>query len=125
MESHEPTYTRQHGPLQLPVRVLRFDDQIEALKKEPAWQGGDRVAKTLVKEGKLRVVLTLMHAGTGLHAHKAEGALTIQCLQGRINVQTIGPAIELIDGELIALDSGVAHTVDAVNESAFLLTIAE
>ncbi|MGI8554440.1 MAG: cupin domain-containing protein [Dehalococcoidia bacterium] len=125
MSEHEPTYTRQHGPLQVPVRVLRFEDQIASLQKEPAWQRGERAAKTLVKEGRLRVVLTLMRAATELHEHKTEGATTIQCLSGRMKVNSLGRSIELIEGEMIALDGGVPHAVEAIGESAFLLTIAD
>ncbi len=124
MSEHQPTYTREHGPLATPLRVLRFEDQIGTLKKEPAWTRGERVAKTLVKEGSLRVVLTLLPVGAELHEHKAEGAITIQCLAGRFTVHAEGRVIELIEGEMIALDGGIAHAVRAVSESAFLLTIA-
>lgn len=123
--AHEPTYTRQHGPMEIPIRIVRFDDQIGSLKKEPAWKNGERAAKTLVKEGRLRVVLTLMRPGTALHEHRTEGAVTIQCLDGRIRLQARGRAIELLEGEMAALDSGVEHSVEAITESVFLATIAQ
>lgn len=123
--AHEPTYTRQHGPMEVPLQLVRFEDQIGSMKKEPAWEHGERVAKTLVKEGRLRVVLTLMRAGTVLHEHRTEGAVTIQCLAGRMKLHAQGREIELIDGEMAALDSGIEHSVDAVGESAFLVTIAD
>jgi len=124
MSDETPKYIRAHGPLELPIRVLRFEDQIGMLKREPAWENGKRAAKTLVKEGTLRVVLTLMRAGTELEEHKAAGPVTIQCLEGRVNVHSLKRSIELIEGEMIALDGGVPHSVEAVTESAFLLTIA-
>jgi len=110
--------------MQVPLRVVRFEDEISALKKEAAWARGERVARTLVKEGGLGAVLSLMPAGTALNEHRAEGAATIQCLAGLIRLRTEGGEIELTEGELAALNSGVNHSVAAVTESAFLLTIA-
>lgn len=125
MAEHVPAYIREHGPLQVPLRVLRFEDQINTLKREAAWQKGERVAKTLAKEGNLRVVLTLMRPDTTLHEHKASGATTIECLGGRLKLLALGREVELIEGEMVALDREVVHTVEAVTETAFLLTIAE
>jgi len=123
--AQEPTYTRQHGPMEVPLRILRLEDQIGMLKEEAAWHRDDRVAKTLVKEGGLSVVLTLMHAGTALHEHRAVGPVAIQCLAGRMMLHAQERSIELTEGEMAALDGGVAHSVEAMVETAFLVTIAQ
>lgn len=125
-EEHVPAYVRQHGPLQTPVRVVQLANELATLRLEPVWQRGERVARTIAKEGKLRLVLTLMPAGTRLHEHRAEGALTLQCLAGRLRLEIEAThPLELIEGELVALDGGVTHTAEAVTECAFLLTIAQ
>jgi quercetin dioxygenase-like cupin family protein len=105
--------------------VLQFGDEIGILKEEPAWRRGDRVAKTLVKEGGLSVVLMLMHAGTALHDHQAAGPVTIQCLAGRAVLHAEGRSVELTEGEMAALDGGVSHSVEAKAEAALLVTIAQ
>lgn len=121
-----PAYVREHGPLEVPVRVVQLHDQIERLRATSEWLKGDRVAQTLVKEGRLRVVVMLLHAGARLQDHSAEGALTLQCLDGRLRFQTdTGHPIELLAGELAALDQGVVHSVEAVTDCAFMLTIAQ
>lgn len=124
MEQREPDYVGRHGPLETPLRVVRFEDEIEGLRAEPAWARGDRVGRTLVKEGGISTVLTLMKAGTRLHAHRAEGALTLQCLIGRIVFSALERRIDLGPGEMTALDSGIEHSLEAIEESAFLLTIS-
>jgi quercetin dioxygenase-like cupin family protein len=125
-QEHTPAYVREHGPLQTPLRVVRFANEITSLKQDPAWQSGERAARTLVKEGRLRAVLTLMRAGMRLHDHKTDGAVTVHCLQGRMQLQTaIGHPLELIEGELVALDAGVTHSVEALTECAFLVTLAQ
>jgi quercetin dioxygenase-like cupin family protein len=121
--AHEPAYTREHGPMEVPVRVIQFQDQIRGLRKEPAWEQGNRAARTLVKEGGLRAVLTLMRAGAALHEHRTEGPVTIQCLAGHMALHAHGQDVELVPGEMAALDSGVEHSVKAITESALLITI--
>ena len=124
MAERIPTYTREHGPLQVPLRVINLGGEITMLKREKAWEQGKRVANTLAKEGDLSLVLTLMRPSTVLDEHKTAGATTIQCLSGRLKLRALGREIELIAGEMIVLDRDVVHTVEAVTESAFLLTIA-
>lgn len=125
MAEQVPTYVREHGSLETPLRVVRFANEIATLKNEPAWQNGERVARTLAKEGRLRVVLSLMRRGSRLHEHQTEGATTIQCVEGRMRLLSPGREIELLAGELVALDGGVRHSVEAATECAFLVTIAQ
>jgi hypothetical protein len=66
-EAHEPAYVREHGPLEVPLRHVRLNDELASLKRQPAWERGERVAKTLVKEQGLNAVLTAIHAGAALH----------------------------------------------------------
>jgi quercetin dioxygenase-like cupin family protein len=125
-EEHIPAYVQEHGPLEIPLRLVRFDECIAALRLDPGWQRGERVAHTLVKEGLRRAVLTLLPAGAQLQEHQAGGAATIQCLQGRLRVQTaVAPPMDLGAGELVALDAGVRHSAEAITECAFLVTLAQ
>ena len=123
--AHEPAYIREHGPLEVPLRIVRLEDQIAEVKKEAAWEHGERSAKTLVKEGGLSAVLIVMRAGTALHEHKAEGPATIHCLAGRIELDAYGRMVELAPGELASLDSGVRHSVKAITEAAILVTLVQ
>jgi quercetin dioxygenase-like cupin family protein len=43
---------------------------------------------------------------------------------GRIQVRARGRTFDLGAGSLLALDRGIPHDVEALEESAFLLTIA-
>jgi quercetin dioxygenase-like cupin family protein len=124
-EEHVPTYVREHGPLETPLRLARLSEEIASLKLEPAWQRGERVARTLVKEGHLRAVLSLLPTGASLQEHQADGPVTVHCLQGRMRLQTpVAPAVTLSAGELVALDAGVRHSVEALDDTAFLVTLA-
>lgn len=105
--------------------ALRFDLSAEAagLRSEQPWQVG-RNAKTLVKYPDFRLVLIAMRAGARMKGHHADGRISIQALRGRLRLHLPDQVVDLGPGELLALDYGVAHDVEALEESEILLTIA-
>jgi quercetin dioxygenase-like cupin family protein len=107
-----------------PVFHARLPEQVERLRREPAWRAGDRNAITLFKTPALSLVLLAVQAGARLHEHRAEGALTIQVISGAVRVDAGGRRVELAPGEVLVLEPGLAHAVEAVRESGILLTIA-
>ncbi len=110
--------------LAAPVLAFDLDQEIKQLRGEPSWLRGDRNAKTLVKEAELRVVLTLMKIGARLPKQQTDARFTLQVLGGRLRLRLPDGTTELGRGQLLALDQDVAHEVEAVEESAFLLTLA-
>ena len=122
----ETTGSAQRPAQHLTGRALDFDlgAEVERLHEEPAWGQGDRNAKTLVKQPDFRVVLTAMKAGARLAQHEAAGRITIHALEGRLRVHLPDASSDLPAGRLLALDRGVPHDVEAINESAFLLTVS-
>jgi quercetin dioxygenase-like cupin family protein len=108
--------------------LLRFDlnHELELLRREGSWERETgRSSKTLAKYPDFRIVLVCMKAGSHMNDHKAEARISIQALEGKIllHVPDQNP-IELSAGQLMTLDCGVRHDVEALAESAFLLTIA-
>jgi quercetin dioxygenase-like cupin family protein len=105
--------------------MLSFDlnAEIEGLRKENAWQGG-RNSKTLVKHTDFRVVLTVLKAGARLHEHKAAGRISVQAVAGHIQMHVEEKVFDLPAGHLLALERAIPHDVEALEDSAFLLTIA-
>jgi len=56
--------------------------------------------------------------------HKADGRISVHVLTGHIQLRASGRTFSLRPGGLLAIDQGVPHSVEALEESAFLLTIA-
>ena len=104
---------------------LEFDlaRELEQLRREPGWRNGQN-AKTLVKYDDFRVVLTALKAHARLPEHQTEGRISIQTVAGHIQLRAQGRTFDLPTGRLLALDQGLPHDVEALEESAFLLTIA-
>lgn len=115
----------QRPPQRLAAPVLAFDlaREIEQLQAEPAWHTGDRNAKTLVKESDLRLVLTVLKAGASTAPHQVEAPVGLQVLRGRLRVHLPDGPREVAAGSLLALDRDMRHQVEALEDSAFLLTI--
>ncbi len=80
-------------------------------------------AKTLVKEGDLRVVLMTLGRGRRIEEHRAPGRTAIHTLKGRIRLRLPAQTVELPAGRLLAIGPRVPHDVEALEDSAFLLTI--
>lgn len=121
----EHTQHRRPHPQAMAAPYLEFDlrGEIEQLQREPEWTGG-RNAKTLVKYDDFRVVLTALRAQARLPSHRTEGRISIQTLQGHIQVRAAERTFDLPAGGLLALDRAVAHEVQALEDSVLLLTIA-
>ena len=106
--------------------MLSFDlsGEQDLLRREESYRGGDRNAKTLVKEHGLGVVLTVLRSGARLKEHKAAGPISVQTLAGHIRLHAGHETIDLPAGHVAMLDGNVSHDVEATEESAVLLTVA-
>ncbi len=123
-ESEEPRHRRPHSkPSAEPYLEFDLARELEELHREPEWATGHN-AKTLVKYDNLRVVLTALKANSRIPAHQTAGRISIQTLRGRIQVRAEGRTFNLPAGSLLALDQALRHDVEALEDSALLLTIA-
>jgi quercetin dioxygenase-like cupin family protein len=105
------------------VELMQFDLNAEIERYPPNVPSGRR-SETLLKTPSLRVVLVTMRAGTELHEHVAPGPITVQPLQGRFTLIVEGEEHEVAPGTLVSLAGDTRHAVRAVEDGAFLLTIA-
>ena len=70
------------------------------------------------------VVLTVLTSNGRLHEHKAIGKISVQGIVGRIRMHVQDKLFDLPAGHLLALERALPHDVEALEDSAFLLTIA-
>lgn len=120
--------SRPHPQSERPLEadLLSFDlrEQLARLRSEDTWKTAERNAITLWKGPAMRVVLVALHAGGALAEHHADGPISVQVLEGRIDFITDGVSKSLGEGQLVTLHGGVRHRVQAHTEAAFLLTLA-
>lgn len=100
--------------------------ELDKLQAADSWQReSGRSAETLVKYDEFRIVLVRMKPKSYMSQHRAEGPISIQAVQGTIRIHLPEDRTEeLKPGDLLTLDRCLAHDVEALEESAFLLTIA-
>lgn len=108
--------------------IIRYNlgSELEKLKRAASWRReSGRSAETLVKYNEFRIVLVRMKPGSYMSQHKAEGPISIHAIQGKVRVHLSEDRMEdLAPGDLLTLDRCLEHDVEAMEESAFLLTIA-
>lgn len=122
---HQKGHANIEGTLDTPVLQFDIEREIEELHQEGSWdKETGRSSKTLVKYSDLRIVLILMKAGTRMHEHKTTARISIQTLNGHIQLHLPGRTVDLPAGNLVALDQCLEHDVEALEESAFLLSIS-
>lgn len=116
--------TRPARPLAGPVLQFDFAEEAARLRAEAPWLQHGRNAVTLVKHPDLRVVFMLMQPGTRMQQHHTSGRISVQALSGHVRLHLEGSVVDLPEGHLLALEHDIPHDVEAVRESAVLLTIA-
>ncbi len=114
---------RTPEPTSAPVLAFDVNECIERLTRERNWQAG-RDSQTIVKYADFRIVLTVLRAGSHLHEHQAAGPISVQTVRGHIRMHADGQVVDLPAGHVLALDRALPHDVEALEDSAFLLTIA-
>lgn len=78
---------------------------------------------TLIKTASLEVIRLVLPAGKEIAPHHVPGEITLQCLSGRVTLQTASGPSELSSGTLTFLTGGEEHSVLAHEPSTLLVTI--
>lgn len=107
-----------------PIGAFDLTTELAQLRDEEPWRRSGRHSKTLIKDADLRVVLLALQAGARLEEHHAPGRITIHALDGHLRVGVGGQAIDLPQGHIVTIGPAIPHDVEALADSAFLLTIA-
>jgi quercetin dioxygenase-like cupin family protein len=107
--------------------ALKFNlkDELRQLKSGESWRrNSGRSSKTLAKYPDLHIVLILMKPNTKMNEHHVDGRTSIQLLQGKVRVHLPSEIVDIRSGDLLALEYGIVHHVEALDESAFVITIS-
>lgn len=125
-EARQPAPTsgvRPSGPLENSMLHFNLHEEIEKLRAEGNWHGG-RSSKTLVKYSNFRIVLIVFQRLARMEEHKTEAQISIEVASGHVRMKAPGCVFDLPKGHILALERGVPHDVEALEESAIVLTFA-
>jgi quercetin dioxygenase-like cupin family protein len=97
---------------------------IKQIRREDAWKKNDRNSITVFKSDDMRIVLGGLHEGAEMVPHKAEGVMSIQVMEGLLEINTDELTGVLNSGQMVAIHKGSNYRIVAIEESIYLLTIS-
>ncbi len=97
---------------------------IDSLHADPAWQGGI-TWRRLVHYPDFQIVVRALKANTRIDTHQNPGRISVHTIAGHIRMRAHDRTFDLPVGRLLVLDRNVPHDVEAVEDSVFLLTVAQ
>lgn len=93
------------------------------MRKESGYEHSGHLGRTLVRTSDLTVMLMVMRRGSHVAEHQANATASIQVLSGKVRLKLEARTVELTSGQLLALESGLRHNLEAPEDSAFVLTL--
>ncbi len=126
-KSNESTPQRPEGNRIIDAALVNLDlnEYTSQIKTEKPWSENDRNAITVFKSNGLRLVLIALHKNAEMAKHSAKGMITVHVKEGLIRFSTDEQSVKLSAGQMIVLHEGIPHSVLALEESTFLLTLIE
>lgn len=80
--------------------------------------------RALFKSEDLEVMRLVLCAGKSLPPHQVAGDITVQCIEGSLQINAAGQPHVLRAGQLLYLPGGVLHDVKALEDASALVTVA-
>jgi quercetin dioxygenase-like cupin family protein len=123
----EATRLRPGGDRLLNARLveINLNKFITELKQETTWADSDHNSITVFKSDTSTIVLIGMRENAVLKEHTAIGNISVQVLSGEINFFAEQQALSLGTGQMIILEANIPHSIIALKESFFLLTLTK
>lgn len=124
-KSNDATPQRPDGEriLNAPLVQMNLEEFIKQIKSETTWADSDRNSVTLFKSETMRIVLIGLHENAELKPHKANGVISVQVIEGKIEFTAEEHITHLEQRQMIALQENIIHSVKALTESFFILTL--
>jgi quercetin dioxygenase-like cupin family protein len=111
-----------HRELDGDVRIHHLPQDQRLIDPSLVAQHG-RSARTLVKEGPLRLTIVAIGPGGTLPTHSTGGPITIHMLEGEVTVSALENEYSLGPGDVLVLAPGLEHAARSALGGVFLLTV--
>ncbi len=94
------------------ITIAPLGDQLE-----------NAVSTAFLKTNHLEVMRLVLQAGKSMPEHWVEGELTLQCLEGAVEIEAHGRRQALRPGQLVYLAPREPHAIHAVENASVLMTV--
>ncbi len=117
---HQPSGT---ATATSPCLALDLAAETVRLHQAAAWRDG--LSRTrLVNYPDFQINLIAIKSGHRIEEHHNPGRVSVHTVEGHIRMRAGDQTFDLPKGQVLVLDRAVRHDVEAVEDSAFLLTVA-
>ncbi len=104
--------------------VFDLHGEAAALEAEQTPKPHGHRQKTLFKNSGRTVAIFILDAGASLAEHATSGIVTVQAIEGELEVTAGGTVYPLRPGMLLVMAPGVRHDVRAASRTVFLLQVS-
>lgn len=95
-----------------PIDIRPLGDQLDSAQ-----------SVALFKSEQLEVMRVVLKAGKSLPSHHVSGEVTVQCIEGRLDVMVTAGARTLEPGQMLYLPAQEEHALHALEDSSALVTV--
>jgi quercetin dioxygenase-like cupin family protein len=126
IKKQDETINRPEGERALDAPFLTIDlpEYVEQIRNEKMWQERDHNAITVFKDDQLTVVLVAMHPTAEIKTLRPQHLWTAQVLEGSVRLMLNDKDKTLQKGQMVAVHAGMPYTLQALDETLILLTVA-
>lgn len=111
-------------PIDAALVTIDLPALLKQIKEESSWKDSKRNAITVFKTNGLSIVLIALHEGAEMARHIADGIISVQVLEGEIQFNTDLRSVQLSEGQMLTLHKSIPHSLVALKETIFLLTLS-
>jgi quercetin dioxygenase-like cupin family protein len=111
-----------HRTINGEVLVQHLSEDARTIDRSIVAQHG-RSARTLVKEGPLRLTIMALGENGYLPPHDTDGPVAIHVLEGAVTFLALDEEYSLRTGDVFVLAGGVEHAARTTSGAVFLLTV--
>ena len=103
---------------------MNLTEIIKQIKSDNSWVESKRKYVEVFKSDMMVIMLVGLCENSELKPHKANGIISVQVLEGKIEFSAEEQSTRIEMGQIITLDKNITHSVTALTESFFLITKA-
>jgi quercetin dioxygenase-like cupin family protein len=83
----------------------------------------DRQSAAIVRDDRIEVMRLVLIDGKEIPEHFVDGPVTLQCIEGTVELSVGGEPRTLRAGELVYLAGGVRYTLRSADDASILMTV--
>ncbi|MFZ5528052.1 MAG: cupin domain-containing protein [Pseudomonadota bacterium] len=95
-----------------PINITPLGEQLDGAQSH-----------ALFKSEQLEVMRVVLKAGKSLPSHHVNGEVTVQCIEGRLDVMVTAGARTLEMGQMLYLPAKEEHALHALEDTSALVTV--